>query len=83
MINDYEKAIAQMKDNLEKAKGMRIKAEARLEQLIRQKEEIEVEIRKLNLEPENLEKEISKLENEIKNLINESKNFLPEIEGEE
>jgi len=83
MAADYEKTIAQLKDNLEKAKSMRFRAEAKLEQLNKQKEEIVNEIISMGLEPENIDKEIEKLKKEIDVLISESRELLPTMDIQE
>ncbi len=43
---DYEKELNVLKDNLEKAKSLKYKAEARLEQLNNQEQEIIKELKK-------------------------------------
>jgi chromosome segregation ATPase len=77
MAADYEKTISQLKENLEKSKSMKFRAEAKLEQLNKQKEEIISEIKSMGLEPDNLDQEISKLQEQIDVLIEESKEMLP------
>ena len=81
MAADYEKIISQLKENLEKSKSMKFRAEAKLEQLNKQKEEIISEIRSMGLEPDKIDQEISKLQEQIDVLIEESKEMLPIIEG--
>ncbi len=81
MAIDYEKTISQLKDNLEKAKSMRFRAEAKLEQLNKQKEEVVKEIKAMGLEPENIDKEIEKIQKEIDALISESRELLPTVEA--
>lgn len=76
---DYEKTITELKENLEKAKSMKFRAEVRLEQLNKQKEEIVNEIRAMGLEPENIDSEIEKLKEEIDLLIAESRKLLPNV----
>ncbi len=44
---DYEKELNVLKDNLEKAKSLKYKAEARLEQLNNQEQEIIKELKNL------------------------------------
>ncbi|GAE89209.1 hypothetical protein [Acetivibrio straminisolvens] len=77
-MSDYEKKLNQIKDNLDKAKSLRIRAEAKLEQLNRQKEEILSELKELGVEPENLDSEIAKLKDEIESLISKAESLLPE-----
>ena len=74
---DYEKEISQLKDNLEKAKSLKYRAEARLEQLKQQEDEIIKELRDLGVEPKDLEDEINKLTSDINNLFKEAKELLP------
>ncbi len=58
---DYEKELNILKDNLEKAKSLKYRAEARLDQLNQQQEEIIKELNSLGVNPEDLEKEIENL----------------------
>ncbi|MGO3751337.1 MAG: hypothetical protein ACTJGH_01060 [Peptoniphilaceae bacterium] len=73
----YEENLNKLKEDLEKSKNLKYKAEARLEQLSVQKEELIKEIKSQNIEPENLEDEIKKLENEIENLFKEVNELMP------
>ena len=59
---DYEKELSQLKDNLERAKNLKYKAEARLEQLNNQQQEIIKELQELGVNPEDLQKEIEYVE---------------------
>lgn len=77
MSMEYEKKISQLKENLDKAKNMRIRAEARLEQLTKQKQDIMDEITALGIKPEELDSEIEKLHNEIKELIKKAEEMIP------
>lgn len=74
---DYEKELNELRDNLEKAKSLKYKAEARLEQLNNQQQEIIKELKNLGVNPEDLEKEIVKLESEINKLFKEANILLP------
>lgn len=74
---DYEKDLSLLKDNLEKAKSLKYRAEARLEQLKVQEDDIIKELRGLGVEPEDLEKEINLLTNEINRLFKEANELLP------
>ena len=74
---NYEKELSDLKVNLEKAKDLKYKAEARLEQLNQQEEDIIKELDELGVKPENLTQEIEKLTSEIKNLFEEANNLLP------
>lgn len=77
MAMEYDKAINQIKENLDKAKNLRIRAEARLEQLNRQKQDILLEIEGLGVKPENLETEIERLKGEIEELLNKANHMIP------
>ncbi|MDQ2085251.1 hypothetical protein RBH29_02220 [Herbivorax sp. ANBcel31] len=77
-MSEYEKKINTIKENLDKAKNLRIRAEARLEDLNKQKQEILKELDELGIEPEGLEGEISRLKSEIEELINRAEKLIPE-----
>lgn len=74
---DYEKELNALRDNLEKAKSLKYKAEARLEQLNNQQQEIIKELKDLGVDPEDLEKEIKMLKSEIDKLFKEANTLLP------
>lgn len=74
---DYEKELNQLKDNLDKAKSLKYRAEARLEQLKQQEEDIFNELKELGVKPDDLEKEIESLTNEINKLFIEANELLP------
>lgn len=74
---DYEKDLSLLKDNLEKAKSLKYRAEARLEQLKVQEDDIIKDLKGLGVEPEDLEKEINLLTNEINRLFKEANELLP------
>lgn len=76
-MKDYEKDLSLLKENVEQAKTLKYKAEARLEQLINQQEEIIVELKELGVNPEDLEKEIDKLSKEIEQLFKEANDMMP------
>jgi len=78
MAIEYEKKINGIKEKLDKAKNMRIRAEARLEQLNKQKEEILSELTELNVSPDELDKEIDKLKSEIEDLMERAQNLIPQ-----
>lgn len=74
---DYEKELNVLKDNLERAKNLKYKAEARLEQLNNQQAEIIKELNSLGVNPENLDDEIKKLALEIEELFEKANALLP------
>lgn len=74
---DYEKEINTLKENLDKAKNLKYKAEARLEQLNSQQQEIIKELKELGVNPEDLEEEIKKLKEDIDKLFKEANALLP------
>lgn len=73
-----EEKIKEVKTALDKARDLRYKAEARLEQLERQEEEILKELEELGVKPEHLEEEIENLERTIQQRIQEAWSLLPE-----
>lgn len=74
---NYEKQLTVLKDDLEKIKNLKYKAEARLEQLTQQEDEINKELNELGVKPEDLESEIKKLTSEIENLFIEANSLIP------
>jgi chromosome segregation ATPase len=74
---DYEKELKELKDSMEKAKNLKYRAEARMEQLKKQEDEIISELDKLGVKPEALDDEIAKLKSEIESLIKEANQLLP------
>ena len=76
-MKNYEKELGELKENIDKAKNLKYKAEARLEQLINQQQEIIKELKELGVNPEDLEKEIDKLSKEIEQLFKKANNMMP------
>ncbi len=74
---DYEKSLKEIRDNLDKAKGLKIKAESQLESLKQRESEILEELEKMGVKPENLENEIVKTKSEIENLIEKANGLIP------
>lgn len=74
---DYERELSSLKDNLEKAKSLKYKAEARLEQLKQQEDDIIKELKDLGVDPKDLDNEIQKLKVEINVLFKEANELLP------
>ncbi len=74
---DYEKELSILKENLEKAKSLKYRAEARLEQLKQQEDDIVQELKSLGVDPKDLDNEIQKLKMEINNLFKEANELLP------
>lgn len=72
-----EEQLNKLKQDLEKYKNLKYKAEARLEQLNVQRDNIIEEIKAEGINPENLEDEILKLEEEISSLFKRAKELLP------
>ncbi len=74
---DYEKELNNLKQNLEKAKTLKYKAEVRLEQLTQEQDKIIKKLNELGVNPEDLDEEIKKLENEINSLFKDANQLLP------
>ena len=74
---NYENELNRLKEDLEKSKSLKYRAEARLEQLQQQEKEIIKELDELGIQPENLEMEIDKLTKEINELFEEANNLMP------
>lgn len=74
----YEDKLTELKIKIDKAKNLKIRAEARMEQLQKQKEEIEGELNSLGVTPENLDSEITRLKEDIELMISKIEDLLPE-----
>ncbi|CCJ33813.1 MULTISPECIES: hypothetical protein [Caloramator] len=74
---NYEEKLQILKEKIERAKNIKIKAETKLEALQKQKEEIIKQLEEMGINPNELEKEIKRLESEIITLIKEIEESLP------
>lgn len=74
---NYDKKLNVLREDLEKAKSLKYRAEARLEQLKKQEDDIVKELEELNVKPEELDGEIQKLTLEIDRLFKEANELLP------
>ena len=74
---NYEKELNDLKEGLEKAKDLRYRAEARLEQLNNQEKELILELKELKVEPDDLDNKINNLTLEIQKLFKEANELLP------
>lgn len=74
---EYEKELGILKENLDKAKTLKYKAEARLEQLKKQEEDLINELKDLNVNPEDLDNEIENLTKDIDDLFEQSNKLMP------
>lgn len=77
MALENEKRIADLKAQIEKAKQLKYKYEARLDELQRQRERLLEEMAELNVKPEELESQISQLRAEVDRLLKEAGELLP------
>lgn len=74
---NYDIELSNLKEDLEKARSLKYRAEAKLEQLKNQEEEIIKELKELNIEPDQLATEIERLTKEINLLFKEASELLP------
>ncbi len=74
---NYEKRISEINQEIENAKMRKFKAEARMEQLIQQRQQLEEQLAKLNLTPDELPGEIERLRQEMDQLIQKVESMLP------
>jgi predicted nucleic acid-binding Zn-ribbon protein len=77
MAVENEKRIADLKEQIEKAKQLKYKYEARLDELQRQKERLLADLADLQVRPEDLDGEISRLRSEVESLLREAAALLP------
>lgn len=74
---NYEESLKQLKEDLDKAKNMKNKAEGTLEELKKQETTILNELEQLGVKPENLKDVIENLKIEIDELLNEANSLIP------
>jgi chromosome segregation ATPase len=72
-----EQQLTQIKKAIEKARDMRYRAEAKLEELENQKKRLLVELEELGVKPEQLDQEIERLEKEIDSSLKETWELIP------
>lgn len=77
MALENEKRIAELKEQIEKAKQLKYKYEARLDELQRQRERLLAELAELQVRPEDLEGEIRRLQSDVEALLREAAALLP------
>lgn len=76
-MHDHEKELARIKEGLEKAKGLKIRAEMKREELLRKRQEIEEQCQQLGIKVEDLQSEIARLEGEIAANLAEADRLIP------
>lgn len=77
MALENDKRIAELKEQIEKAKQLKYKYEARLDELQRQKERLLQELQEMQVRPEDLESEIRRLQTDVEALLREAAGLLP------
>lgn len=77
MAAENEQRIADLKEQIEKARQLKYRYEARLEELQKQRERLLDELRELQVRPEDLESEIGRLQTEVEALLREAAALLP------
>ncbi|MFC0558532.1 hypothetical protein [Halalkalibacter alkalisediminis] len=79
-----EQQLTQIKKAIDKARDMRYRAEAKLEELENQKNRLLAELNELGVKPEELDQEIQRLEREIDLSLKETWELIPKelIENE-
>ena len=76
---NYEDQLNNLKKQLDRAKDLKYKADARLESLKSQRAELLKEIEKEGIKPEDLSMEIEKLEKEIVDVFQKADSMMPKV----
>ena len=76
---NYEDQLNNLKKQLDRAKDLKYKADARLESLKIQRAELLKEIEKEGIKTEDLSMEIEKLEKEIVDLFQKADSMMPKV----
>lgn len=77
MAAESEKRIAELKEQIEKARQLKYKYEARLDELQRQRERLLQELADLQVRPEELDDEIRRLQSDVEALLREAADLIP------
>lgn len=77
MPPDHEQRVSELRDRIEKARQLKYKYEARLDELNRQRERLFLELAELQVRPEDLAGEIERLQQESDALLQEAAALLP------
>ncbi|WP_215492520.1 hypothetical protein [Fenollaria sporofastidiosus] len=77
---DYITRLEALKDSLDKAKLNKVKYEERLNILLKDREKIIEEIKKLGIEPDNIDNEIKNLESKIASDIAKAEDLIRDNE---
>lgn len=77
MPPDHEQRVSELRDRIEKARQLKYKYEARLDELNRQRERLLLELAELQVRPEDLAGEIERLQQESDALLQEAAALLP------
>jgi chromosome segregation ATPase len=72
-----DKRLAELKTGIERAKQMRYKYEARIEELGRTQQRLLAQVREHGLEPADLDDEIERLQEELEELLRQAADLLP------
>ncbi len=74
---NYEVKLKELKDNIDKAKDLKNRAEGQLDQLKTQEKQYLEELEKLGVDPKNLEAEIANLKREIEDMLEKADSMIP------
>ena len=74
---NYEVKLKELKDNIDKAKDLKNRAEGQLDQLKPQEKQYLEELEKLGVDPKNLEAEIANLKREIEDMLEKADSMIP------
>ncbi len=72
-----EEQLQQMKKAIDNARNVRYRAEAKLEELEKQKQRLLIELEELGVKPEDLDQEIERLDHEIQTSLQETWQLIP------
>lgn len=77
MAQENERRIADLKEQIEKARQLKYKYQARLEELEHTRKRLLQELAELDVRPEDLDAEIRRLQSEVEALLKEAADLLP------
>lgn len=76
-MSDLEKELSRLKEQLERARAAKNKAEGQLEAMERERQRLLAEFQELGVSPDQLEGEVGRLQQEIQRLLAEARKAIP------
>jgi len=77
LSTQYLDRAKKLKERLDELTAFKTRAQGQLDQLLKQKEQIESEIRSMGISPDNIDTYIAELETDIRSLMDQADSIIP------